>query len=117
VIDNELRGFGGPEWHIQEVVLAEASQDRHILLYRNAEKLSDHLFGAPRFAGKMAFSPVVKIGTTGKRVFDEVNTGDRWNAAQVSRNTMWGISHTLIDWQVIIRPISSQGPHMAQQYS
>ncbi|QRV79933.1 beige protein [Ceratobasidium sp. AG-Ba] len=63
-------------------MLDEAPNDHHQLAWRCVEKSADHLMGTPRFAGKMVFAPVIKIGKDGVRRFDNVWTGDAWNIRQ-----------------------------------
>jgi IS4 transposase len=84
IIETDLKHFAGPEFTVEEIRLAEAPHDRHILAYRCVEKSRDYLFGSARFADKMAFAPVIKIGKDGIRQYNQVNTGNYWNLKQVS---------------------------------
>jgi hypothetical protein len=40
--------------------------------------------GTARFAGKMAFAPIIEIGKDGVRRYCDVNSADYWNLRQVS---------------------------------
>ncbi|KAG9088843.1 hypothetical protein FS749_001827 [Ceratobasidium sp. UAMH 11750] len=94
IIEKEMAVFGGPKFNIEEIRLAEAPNDRHMLVYRCLEKTGDHLLGTARFAGKMAFAPVVKFGNDGIRRYDNVESADYWNLQQrvlASRTTLGAV--------------------------
>jgi hypothetical protein len=78
-----LEGVGGPKIYKETVQLAEAPDDPQVLAYRCLEKAGDHIFGTPRFAGKIVLSPEVKFDKFGFRQYDEVNSADHWNYRQV----------------------------------
>jgi hypothetical protein len=79
-----MESFGGPEWNFVEVPLAEAPNEKNVLVYQDIEKCADHLFGTPNFSRQIAVKPTVVRGLDDKtRVFEETWDADELNKAQV----------------------------------
>jgi hypothetical protein len=83
IIQKDMKGFGGPSWHTHNIVLPEAPEEKHLLVYRDVAECGDHLFGSPRLAGKLDFAPQVVIGKDGEREISKMATGIAWNMRQV----------------------------------
>ncbi|KAG9074571.1 hypothetical protein FRC06_010602, partial [Ceratobasidium sp. 370] len=81
-IENEMNDFGAPRMTVEEVRLAEAPLDQHLLAYLDIEAGGDYLFGNPRFDKKMVFAPVIEFGPDGVRQFGNVESADYWNLRQ-----------------------------------
>jgi hypothetical protein len=81
-----MGGFGGPEWHAEEVILhGTDNRDRVTLFYRDLQESGDFLFGRPWFAGKMAFAPEIHYNSDeSAQLFDNPWTAEGWNEIQVS---------------------------------
>jgi hypothetical protein len=80
-----MDGFGGPEWHAEDVMLADAPKDKLTLFYRDLQECGDFLFGRPTFLGKMAFGPEKLFEVDDQtRLYENPWTGDYWNERQVS---------------------------------
>jgi hypothetical protein len=82
-----MGGFGGPEWHAEDVVLTGTdNSDRVTLFYRDLQECGDFLFGRPWFAGKMTFAPEIHYDPDElARLFDNPWTAEEWNERQVSK--------------------------------
>ncbi|KAG8723018.1 hypothetical protein FRC09_005099 [Ceratobasidium sp. 395] len=83
-IQDQMGGFGGPEWHAEDILLPHAHKDDKVtLFFRDLEKCADFIFGRPWFAGKMSFGPERHYDedeTT--RLYDNPWTADYWNDRQ-----------------------------------
>ncbi|KAG8788454.1 hypothetical protein FRC12_014553 [Ceratobasidium sp. 428] len=92
-IRDEMGAFGGPQWHDDDIALADAPKDKSTLFFKDIQKCADYLLGRAQFAGKMAFSPEKHYeadDTT--RVFGNPWTADDWGERQESLpdGTTWG---------------------------
>jgi hypothetical protein len=84
-IETEMEGFGGPKWHVEDIILPDAPKDKVTLFYRDLQECSDFQFGRPWFAGKMDFGPqVVYRVDDDARLYENPCTGDHWNERQAS---------------------------------
>ncbi|KAG8700371.1 hypothetical protein FRC08_004741 [Ceratobasidium sp. 394] len=83
-VEDEMEGFGGPDWHAVDVTLAGTDKsDKATLFYRDIEACVDFLFGRPTFAGKMAFSPERLFDTDDEtRLYENPWTAEYWNKRQ-----------------------------------
>jgi hypothetical protein len=81
-----MGGFGGPEWHAEDVILPGTDEkDRVTLFYRDLEKCADFQFGRPWFAGKMKYAPEIHYDANeGARLYEHPCTAEEWNEEQVS---------------------------------
>jgi hypothetical protein len=85
VIDKDLQSFGAPDWHHEEVTLAEAPLDNVPMMYRCLEETGDFLIGTPSFSGKIAFAPEVRMNKDeSMRFFSDMHTVDAFHKQQVS---------------------------------
>ncbi|KAF8593420.1 hypothetical protein BDV93DRAFT_410748, partial [Ceratobasidium sp. AG-I] len=57
MIENDIDGFGGPEWFEQDIVLPEAPDEPLTMHLRNVEHCADYLLGRPDLAGEVTFEP------------------------------------------------------------
>ncbi|KAG8777229.1 hypothetical protein FRC12_000491 [Ceratobasidium sp. 428] len=92
-IEKEMGGFGGPEWHADDIALAEAPKDKSTLFWRDLQECADFQMGQLRFAGKMSFAPELHLDddeTT--RLFGNPWTADDWHERQetLPRGTTYG---------------------------
>ncbi|KAF8593531.1 hypothetical protein BDV93DRAFT_452426, partial [Ceratobasidium sp. AG-I] len=85
-IRDEMGGFGGPEWNVEDVSLPGThKEDRVTLFYRDPQACGDFQFGRPWFAGKMTFAPEIHYDSDeAARLFENPWTADEWNERQVS---------------------------------
>ncbi|KAG8718406.1 hypothetical protein FRC09_012715 [Ceratobasidium sp. 395] len=84
-IRDEMGAFGGPEWHVDDVALADAPKDKSTLFFKDIQKCADHLMGQARFAGKMAFSPEKHYDADSMdQLFENPWTADDWGEQQES---------------------------------
>ncbi|KAG9087529.1 hypothetical protein FS749_002854 [Ceratobasidium sp. UAMH 11750] len=81
-VETDMNEFGPPKLETQEIRLAEAPLDRHVLAYMDVEKGADYLFANPRFDGMMDFTPVVEFGPDGIRRYGNIKAGNYWNLRQ-----------------------------------
>ncbi|KAG8738804.1 hypothetical protein FRC10_006456 [Ceratobasidium sp. 414] len=82
-IEKEMGGFGGPKWNSGDVVLPGAPHDKATLFYRKLDECADFLFGQPRFAGKMSFTPEMHYDSDNTtRLYENPWTADDWNERQ-----------------------------------
>ncbi|KAG8706724.1 hypothetical protein FRC12_005874 [Ceratobasidium sp. 428] len=82
-IEKDMGGFGGPEWHAEDIALAEAPKDKSTLFFRDLKECADFQMGQLRFAGKMSFAPELHLDadeTT--RLFENPWTADDWHERQ-----------------------------------
>ncbi|KAG9090113.1 hypothetical protein FRC06_001220 [Ceratobasidium sp. 370] len=83
-IREEMGGFGGPEWHTEDIILAGTDEkDRVTLFYRDPEACGDFQFGHPWFAGKVSFAPEIRYDADeNERLFGNPWTAEGWNEWQ-----------------------------------
>jgi hypothetical protein len=83
-----MGGFGGPEWHAEDVVLPGTDgTDRVTLFYRDLQECGDFQFGRPWFAGKMSLAPEIHYDADElARLIDNPWTAEDWNERQVSKH-------------------------------
>ncbi|QRV99071.1 hypothetical protein RhiJN_27090 [Ceratobasidium sp. AG-Ba] len=84
-IENEMDGFGGPDWYAEDITLASAEKDKETLFYRDIQVCADFLLGWPYFAGKMAFAPEQLFASDDvTRLYENPWTADWWKQQQDS---------------------------------
>ncbi|QRV92596.1 hypothetical protein RhiJN_20614 [Ceratobasidium sp. AG-Ba] len=84
-IENEMDGFGGPDWYAEDITLAGAEKDKETLFYRDIQACADFLLGRPYFADKMAFAPEQMFASDDvTRLYENPWTADWWNRQQDS---------------------------------
>ncbi|KAG8701101.1 hypothetical protein FRC09_005560 [Ceratobasidium sp. 395] len=92
-IEKEMGGFGGPEWHAEDIALAEAPKDKSTLFWRDLQECADFQMGQLRFAGKMSFAPELHLDADeATRLFGNPWTADDWHERQetLPRGTTYG---------------------------
>ena len=68
----------GPQWSSVEVQLDGIQTEEPIILYmRDAEEITEYLFGNPLFAGHMNLVPVKHFDKDGKRIWNEPISGSQ----------------------------------------
>ncbi|QRV74372.1 beige protein [Ceratobasidium sp. AG-Ba] len=82
-IENDLNGFGGPEWFCQQILPEDFPDGKHedlVLYLRNLEECLDYLAGRPDLNGYITFSPGLRFaGEDEIEVYDEMTTGHLWH--------------------------------------
>ncbi|KAG9074521.1 hypothetical protein FRC06_010625, partial [Ceratobasidium sp. 370] len=83
-VRDEMDGFGGPKWRMEDVILPDTDQrDRVTLFFRDPEACGDFLFGQPHFAGKMSFAPEFHYDADeAARLFENPWTADEFHERQ-----------------------------------
>ncbi|KAG8707269.1 hypothetical protein FRC09_001928 [Ceratobasidium sp. 395] len=95
-IEDEMDGFGGPEWHAEDITLAGAEKDKETLFYRDIQACADFLFGRPYFAGKMAFAPEQLFDADDEtRLYENPWTAEWWNKQQESLPAGTTLAHAV----------------------
>ncbi|KAG9122594.1 hypothetical protein FRC07_000968 [Ceratobasidium sp. 392] len=92
-IKDEMGAFGGPEWHVDDLALADAPKDKGTLFFKDIQKVADFQFGQARFAGKISFAPEKHYDADDiDRLYDNPWTADDWGDRQESlpTGTTWG---------------------------
>jgi hypothetical protein len=83
-IDKGLKSFGAPDWHHEEMTLAEAPLDSAPMAYWCLEKTGDYLFGKPSFSGEIVFVPEVRMNNKSMCLISEMHTANAFHKQQVS---------------------------------
>ncbi|KAG8795971.1 hypothetical protein FRC12_007317 [Ceratobasidium sp. 428] len=81
IIENDLEGFGGPEWFSQQIPPEHfpGAKEDNTLFFRHVEECLDCLIARPDLAGNITFHPeVVFAGDDEIQVFSEMPTGQLW---------------------------------------
>ncbi|KAG8760646.1 hypothetical protein FRC11_000087 [Ceratobasidium sp. 423] len=83
IIEDQLKDYGGPDWHTAGVRLPEAHLDESTLYYRCPSQCGDALFGMARFAGKISVGPELMYELDDEtQVYGNMCSGNDWDRVQ-----------------------------------
>lgn len=102
MIENDIKGFGGPPWFEQEIILPEAPDEPLVMHLRNIAKCADYLLGRPDLAGEVTFQPEVIFEMDDQtQIIGEMFSAHRWHEILVS-------THTFVDAPLKLRNLKSR---------
>lgn len=86
LVEHKIHGFGGPEWHAQEIRLPEAPDEELIMWVRDIEHCADMLVGRPDLQGQVTFTPeIIYDGDDINQIISQMPTARRWHEVLVGR--------------------------------
>lgn len=93
MIENDIKGFGGPPWFEQDIVLPEAPDEPLVMHLRNVVKCADYLLGRPDLAGEVTFQPEVIFELDDQtQIIGEMFSAHQWHEILVSACTFTIVS-------------------------
>lgn len=86
MVEHKIHGFGGPEWHAQQIRLPEAPDEELNMWVRDIEHCADMLIGRPDLKGEVTFTPeIIYEADDLTQVVNQMPTARRWHQILVRR--------------------------------